>query len=147
MTELLRVALRVIAVVLPGAALLGLVELLGGAPDGDFGTFIGAMLLSLLAAAVWAAIDATRVSTVRALVRWVAVAFIVGGGLGLGTTLMAPGSPPSERTSEVIWTSAFYVVPLLVAVGFGWLLGVAVTAENNRARRKDEDTGDTPPGD
>ena len=48
--ELMRVAVRAIGVVLPGAGVLGLVELRGGSPDGDFGQFIGAMALSLLAA-------------------------------------------------------------------------------------------------
>src|SRR6476469_8887709 len=116
MTELLRVALRVIGVVLPAAALLGVVELLGGGADGDFGIFLGAMFLSLAAAAVWAGSDAMRGPTVRVLVRWVAVTLIVGGGLGVGSTLTAPGSPPSERTSEMVSMSLFYGVPLLVVV-------------------------------
>jgi hypothetical protein len=108
MTELLNVALRAIGVVLPAAGVLGLVELRGGAPDGDFGTFLGAMGFSLLA-------------------RWVAAAFVVGGGLGLATTLMAPGSPPGpERTAEAVSMSMFYGVPLLVAAGLGVAVGTSL---------------------
>jgi hypothetical protein len=140
MTELLHVALRAIGVVLPAAGVLGLVELRGGAPDGDFGTFLGAMGLSLLAAAVWSAIDARRAPTSRVLTRWVATAFVVGGGLGLASTWVAPGSPPGpERTAEAVSMALFYGVPLLVAAG----LGVAVGAAHDQPRRKHEDTAGT----
>lgn len=43
MTELLHVVLRVFGVVLPGAAVLGSVQLRGSVPEGDYGTFLGAM--------------------------------------------------------------------------------------------------------
>ena len=138
MTELLRVALRAIGVVLPAAGVLGLMELRGGAPDGDFGTFLGAMLLSLFAAAVWSAIDAGRAPTSRVLARWVVIAFVVGSGLGLATTLTAPGSPPGpERTAEAVWTSLFYGLPLLVAAG----LGVAIGAARDQPRRHKDTAG------
>jgi len=127
MTELLNVALRAIGVVLPAAGVLGLVELRGGVPDGDFGTFLGAMGFSLLASALWSAIDARRAPTSRVLARWVAAAFVVGGGLGLATTLMAPGSPPGpERTAEAVSMSMFYGVPLLVAAGLGVAVGTSL---------------------
>jgi len=142
MTELLRVALRAIGVVLPAAAILGVVELLGGGPDGDFDIFMGAMLLSLLAVALWAGFDAQRVSTIRVLIRWVAVTVVVGGGLGFVSTLMAPGGPPSERTSEAVSLSLFYGVPLLLAAGLGVLLGKASTAADERSRRRYGDSID-----
>ena len=143
MTELLRVALRAIGVVLPGAALWGFVEVTPGVPSGDFGTFLGAMLLSLLTAAVWSAIDASRAPTGRVLIRWVTIVVVVGGGLGIESTLSAPGGPPSQRTSEMVWTSLFYCVPLLVAVGLGVAIGMAEAASNDRSRRRYEDTGGT----
>lgn len=143
MTELLHVALRAIGVVLPGAGVLGSVELRGGAPDGDFGTFLGAMGLSLLTAAVWAAFDARRASPGRVLLRWVATAVVVGFGLGLATTLMEPGSPAGpERTAEAVWLSLFYGVPLLVSAG----LGVAGGAAHRQSRRRHEDTAGTGTG-
>jgi hypothetical protein len=37
--ELLQVALRAVGVVLPGVCVLGIVELRGEIPEGDFGTF------------------------------------------------------------------------------------------------------------
>ena len=133
MTEMLHVALRAIGVVLPAAVVLGLVGLRGGAPDGDFGTFLGAMGLSLLASAVWSAIDTRRAPTIRVLTRWVVTACVVGGGLGLAGTLTAPGSPRgSERTAEAVTSSLFFGVPLLVAAG----LGVAVSAGHDKPRAK-----------
>jgi len=137
MTELLRIALRAIGVVLPGAAFWGLVEFTTGVPDGDFGTFLTAMFLSMLTATVWAAIDAWRAPIGRVLVRWVAIAVVVGGGLGIESTLNAPGSPPSERTSEMVSTSLFYVVPLLMAVGLGLIIGAAAAQSGNARRRHD----------
>ena len=135
MTELLKVALRAIGVVLLGAGVLGLVELRGGAPDGDFGTFLGAMGLSLLASAVWAAMDARRAPTRRVLMRWVATAVVVGVGLGLATTLMAPGSPPGpERMAEAVWLATFYGVPLLISAGLGVAGGAA--ARQTRPERR-----------
>ena len=143
MTELLRVALRAIGVVLPAAAMLGVVELRGGAPDGDFEIFLGAMLLSLLAAAVWSAFDAARAPAVRVLIRWIAISFVVGGGLGIGITFMDPGTPPGpERTSEAISSSLFYAVPQLFAAGIGMGLGMAVAAANELSRRRPDDTTD-----
>lgn len=137
MTELLYVALRAIGVVLPGAGVLGLVELRGGAPDGDFGTFLGAMGLSMLAAAVWAAFDAGRAAPGRVILRWVATAAVVGVGLGLATTLMAPGTPPGpERTAEAVSSSLFYGVPLLVSAALGGAAGAA----HHQSRRRHEDT-------
>jgi len=145
MTELLRIALRVIGVVLPGAAFWGLVELTTGVPDGDFGTFLTAMFLSMLTATVWAAIDAWRAPIGRVLIRWVAITFVVGGGLGIESTLSAPGSPPSERTSEMVSTSLFYVVPLLMAVGVGLVIGMAA-AQGDKAKRRYEDPSGTRSG-
>jgi hypothetical protein len=140
MTELLNVALRAIGVVLPAAGVLGLVELRGGGPDGDFGTFFGAMGLSMLAAAVWSAIDARRAPISKVLTRWVATAFVVGGGLGLATTLMAPGSPPSpERTAEAVSMALFYAVPLLMAAGLGVGFAAPTSGCRNptKVRRRD----------
>ena len=143
MTEPLHVALRAIGVVLPAAGVLGLVELRGGAPDGDFGAFLGATGLSLLAAAVWAAFDAGRARTSRVLLRWVASAFVVGVGLGITTTVTAPGSTPGpERMSEAVSLSLFYGVPLLVSAG----LGVAVGAAHRQSRRRHEETALTGTG-
>lgn len=143
MSELLHVALRAIGVVLPGAGVLGVVELRGGAPAGDYGTYLGAMALSLLAAAVWSAIDARRTPTRRVLIRWVATGVVVGGGLGLWSTLTAPGSPPGpDRISEAVWLSLFYGVPLLVAAG----LGVAVGAAQNQSRPRHEDAAEAGTG-
>lgn len=126
MTELLHVVLRCVGVVLPAAGVWGFAELRGGVPDGDFGTFLGAMALSLLAAAVWSAIDARSAPTIRVSIRWVAVAVVVGVGVALAFTLEAPNSSPGlERAAEVFWSSLFYVVPALMAVG----VGVAIGAE------------------
>jgi hypothetical protein len=105
------------------------------------------MLLSLLTAAVWAAIDASRAPASRVLIRWGAIVVVVGGGLGIESTLSAPGGPPSQRTSEMVSTSLFYCVPLLVAVGLGLAIGMATAAQNNQARRRYEATGGTGSGD
>ena len=124
MTELLRVALRAIGVVLPGAAVLGLVVLRGGGDPEDFGPFLGAMGLSLLAAAVWSAIDAGRAPVIRVLIRWVAIAFVVGCGLALAQTVLAPGSPPgAARVAEAGETLQFFGVWLLAAAGLGLAMG------------------------
>jgi hypothetical protein len=132
MTELLRVALRAIGVVLPGAALWGFVAVTRGvsSDDGD----IGALWLSWLAAAVWAAIDTSRAPASGVLVRWVAVAVVVGGGLGIAITLFAPG-PPSQRTSDVVYPSLFFCVPLLAAVGLGVVIGMVIAAARARFHR------------
>ena len=143
MIELLRIALRAIGVVLRGAALWGFVEVTRGVPSGDFETFLGAMLLSVLTAAVWAAIDTSRAPGSRVLIRWVAIVVVVGAGLGIATTLTAPGGPPSQRTSDVVSTSLFYCVPLLAAVGLGVVIGMAAAAQNNQVRRRYEDTAST----
>lgn len=135
MTELLHVALRSIGVVLPAAGVVGLVELLGGAGAGDFSAFLGAMGLSLLACAMWSAIDVRRAPPSRVLTRWVATAFVVGGGLGLATTLVAPGTPPGlERTAEAVSLSLFYGVPLLVAAGLGVAVGAALSSTEAKAQ-------------
>lgn len=132
MIEILRVPLRAIGVVLPAFGVWGFVELGGGVPEGSFGTFFAALGLSLLAAAVWSGIDARRVPFGRVLVRWVATAFVVGGGLGLGGMLLAPGSPPGpERTAEAITASLFYGVPLLVAAVIGMAVCVTVGAAHD----------------
>jgi hypothetical protein len=134
MTELLRVALRSIGVVLPAAGVVVLVELLGGAGAGDFSAFLGAMGLSLLACAIWSAMDLRRASPSRVLARWVAISFVVGGGLGLATTLMAPGSPAGpERTAEAVSLSLFYGVPLFVAAGLGVVVGAALASTKAKA--------------
>lgn len=126
MTELLHVVLRCVGVVLPAAGVWGFAELRGGVPSGDFGTFLGAMALSLLAAGVWSAIDARSAPTIRVTIRWVAVAVVVGVGVALAFELEAPNSSPGlERAAEVFWSSLFYVVPALLAVG----VGVAIGAE------------------
>lgn len=137
MTELLRVALRSIGVVLTAAGVLGLVWLRGGASDEDFLPFLGAMGLSLLACAVWSGSDLRRAPVIRVLIRWVATAFVVGGGIGLASTLMAPGSPPGpERTAEAVSSSLFFGVPLLVAVGLGVAIGAArITVAKARTNR------------
>jgi hypothetical protein len=125
-TELLHVVLRCVGVVLPAVAVWGFAELRGGVPSGDFGTFLGAMALSLLAAAVWSAIDARSAPTIRVSIRWVAVAVVVGVGVALAFELEAPNSSPGlERAAEVFWSSLFYVVPALMAIG----VGVAIGAE------------------
>lgn len=126
MTEVLRVVLRAIGVVLPGVGMWGFAEFRGGVPDGDYGTFLGAMGLSLLAAAVWSAIDARRAPTSSVLTRWVATAFVVGCGLGLESTLMAPGGPP------LFVSMLFYGVPLLMAAGFG--VAVAAAARSTEGK-------------
>ena len=122
--ELLHVALRAVGVVLPGVVVLGIAELRGGIPDGDFGTFLGAMALSLLAAAIWSAIDARRAPTARVIIRWVATAVVVGASIGLASTLSAPGSPAGpERIGEAVTLSFLYGAPLLLAACFGVATG------------------------
>jgi hypothetical protein len=129
MTELLLIAFRGIGVVLPGAGLLGIVELRRGAPDGDFGTFLGAMALSLLAAAVWSAIDTYRAPTARVCTRWVATTVVVSAGLGLASAMTEPGiSPGPALMAEAVSIALFYAVPLLVAA----VLGVAMGAPGGR---------------
>ncbi len=128
--ELLHVALRAVGVVLPGVGVLGIVQLRGGIPEGDFGTFLGAMALSLLAVAIWSAIDARRAPTARVITRWVATAIVVGASLGLASTLSAPGSPAGpERIGEAVTLSFFYGAPLLLAACFG----AATVAERGKA--------------
>ena len=144
MIESMRVALRAIGVVLPGAGVLGLVELRGGSPDGDFGHFIGAMALSLLASALWAAIDALHARIRTVLIRWIVTAFVVGGGLALVTELTAPGSPPGpERAAEAVSLALFYALPLLMAAGLGVAVGGSVGPARDRLRRRHEDTAGT----
>lgn len=107
---LLHIALRAIGVALPAAAVMGVMELTRGVPDGDFATFLGAMGLSLLAAAVWSALDARRAQTSRVVTWWVGTACVYGA------------------------VSLFFAVPLLVAVGLGVLVGAGVRASEAEAR-------------
>ena len=145
--ELIRVALRAIGVVLPGAGVLGLVELRGGSPDGDFGQFMGAMALSLLASTLWAAIDALRARIRTVLIRWIVTAFVVGGGLALATEVTAPGSPPGpDRAAEAVSLALFYTVPLLMAAALGVAAGAAVGAARDRLRRRHEEIAGTGTG-
>lgn len=139
--ELMRVALRAIGVVLPGAGALVWVELHGGSPDGDFGQFLGAMALSLLAAALWAAIDALRGGIKPVLLRWIVTAVFVGGGLALATIVLAPGSPAGpERTAEAVSLALFYAMPLLFAAALGVAVGAGVGGARDRLRRRRENT-------
>ena len=133
-SPLVRVALRAIGVVLPGAGVLVLVALRGAVPDDDFGQFMGAMALSLLAAALWAALDTlhTRLGTV--LIRWIVVAFVVGGGLALATELIAPCCTAGESVSLAL----FYAMPLLWAAALGVGVGVGVGAVRDRLGRRRE---------
>jgi hypothetical protein len=118
MNELLQVALRAIGVVLPGAGFWFWVELHSGVPAGDFGTYLGAMAISMLVAAVWSVIDTWRAPIRKVLIRWAATAFVVGGGIALVSTLMAPGTPPGlDRMTDVVGLLLFHGVPLLVAAG------------------------------
>ena len=125
MTELVHMPLRVFGVVLPGTAVLGLDELRGQPQEDGFGLFLGAMALSLLAAGMWSARDARVTGAARVLVRWAVVTIVVGAGIGVVGTLVAPGSPPEERTSEMVSLSLFFAVPLLVVVGLGLLAGLS----------------------
>ena len=144
MAELLRVALRVIGVVLPGAALWGFVAVTRGVSSDDADeTFIWALWISWLTAAVWAAIDSSRAPGSRVLVRWVAIAVVVGGGLGIVITAFGPG--PSQWTSDMVYL-LFWCVPLLAAAGLGVVIGMAVAAISNRARRRHEATSGTRSG-
>ena len=139
--ELMRVALRAIGVVLPGAGSLVWVALHGGSPDGDFDDFMRAMALSMLAAALWAAIDALRAPIRTVLIRWIATAFVIGGGLSLATTVFAPGSPAgSERTAEAVSGTLFYAMPLLFAAALGVAAGAGVGGARDRLRRRRENT-------
>ena len=127
--ELLQVALRGVGVVLPGVCVLGVVELRGGIPAGDFGTFLGAMAVSLVAAVIWSALDARRTRRVHVITRWVATAVVVGSSLGLASTLSTPGSPAGpERIGEAATLSLFYGVPLGLAAWFG----VAIVPERGQ---------------
>jgi hypothetical protein len=108
----LHVALRAIGVALPAAAVMGVLELRGSVPEGDFGTFLGAMGLSLLAAAVWSAIDARRNQTGRVATLWIATAFVYYALSG----------------------SLFFTVPLLVAAGLGVAVGAAARTPEAKAR-------------
>jgi hypothetical protein len=126
-TELLRVALRAVGVGLPAIVLLGIDELRGGGQDDGYGVFLGAMALTLLAAALWSAVDAHRTPFARVIIRWVATAVVASAGLGISATMMPPASP-----SEAVGTSVFFLVPLLMATG----VGVAIGAASRAAPRK-----------
>ena len=133
-SSLVRVALRAIGVVLPGAGVLVLVALRGGAPDGDFGQFLGAMALSLLASALWAALDSLHARLGTVLIRWIVVALGVGGGLALATDLMDPCCTAGESVSLAL----FYAMPLMFAAVLGVAVGVGVGAVRDRLRRRSE---------
>ena len=114
----------------PGVVVLGIVELRGGVPEGDFGTLLGAMAVCLLAAVAWSAMDVRQAPTARVITRWVATAVVVGASLGVASTLSAPGSPAGpERIGEAMTPSLFYGIPLLVAAGFV----VAIVAKRGQA--------------
>jgi len=119
-------------------------QLTRGVPS-DSDAFLWAVLLSVLTAAVWAAIDTSRAPGSRVLIRWVAMVVVVGGGLGIVFTLYAPG-PPSQRTSDTLYPSLLFSVPLLAAVGLGVVIGMAAAAQHNRARRGNEVTSGTRSG-
>ena len=133
MIELLRVAFRGIGVVCPAAGVLGIVEMRGGGADDGFGAFLGAMALSLLAAAAWAAFDARRGLTARVAIRWAATTVLVGAGLSAASTLLAPNGPPEERATELVSTALFYGVPLMVAVALGTAAGASAARERRAA--------------
>ena len=119
---------------LPGAALWGFVAVTRGVSSDDAdGTFIGALWLSWLTAAVWAAIDTSRAPGSGVLIRRAAIAVVVGADLGIVITLSAPG--PSLRTSEIVYLSLFWCVPLVAAVGLGVVIGVVITAAKARFHR------------
>jgi|SRR5687767_9836668 hypothetical protein len=119
-TELLRIVLRVVGMLLPGAAVLVVDELRGGGPDGDFGTFLGAMALSFLVTAGLAGSDAASSPVGRVVLRWVVAAVVLGVGLGVTTTVLWPGGPTgAARVGEALTMSLFYLLPLLLAVGIG----------------------------
>ena len=132
--ELMRVALRAIGVVLPGAGAWVWVVLHGGPPGDGFGEFLGAMALSLLASTLWAAIDALRAPIRTVLIRWIATAFVVGGGLALAIGLLEPDS-------FVVSLAQFFARPLLMAAGLGVAVGAVVGVARDRLRGRHEDTG------
>ena len=93
--------------------------------DGDFFAFMAAMALAMLLTAVWAGLDGRRMTPASTAVHtWVAVPVISGVLLGIGGTLLAPGSP--ERVAEAVSSSLFYTVPLVLAALLG--LGVGMSS-------------------
>ena len=133
MTELLRIALCAIGVVLPGAALWGFVAVTGCVSSDDAnGTFLGALWLPWLSAAVWPR-STRRVSPGSGvLIRWVAIAVVVGGGLGIAITLFAPGLPALQT---YVYSLLIFCVPLLAAGGLGVVIGVVIAAARARFHR------------
>lgn len=125
MVEIVRVLVRVVAVIAATAVVPSLVALRGGPPDGDFTTWMTAFLLGLATCAVWSGRDARRSSLARASARWLAVALVVGGGTGILSTALAPGSPPDERVGEALSFSTFLTLPLLAAAAVGLAVGSA----------------------
>jgi hypothetical protein len=124
------------------AGVLGWVELHGGAPPGDFGTFLGAMALSLLAAALWSAVDAWRAPRRRVFLRWLATAVVVGGGLAVAPTLAElDGAPSWGWVSEVVSLALFFSVPLLVAAVAGVGLGGGAQHQPGRSSKATAGTG------
>ena len=127
MIELLCVALRSIGVVCPAAGVLWIAEMRGGgADDGGFGAFFGAMALSLLAAAAWSAVDARRGLTPRVAIRWVATTALVSAGLSLVSALLV-------SDTELVSTALFYGVPMLLAVALGTAAGASWARERRAA--------------
>ena len=104
--------------------------------DGDFFTFMAAMALAMLLAAVWSRLDSRRMTPSRVVLTWVVVAVASGLVLGIGGTLLAPGSPTSERVAEAVSSTSFYTIPL----GLAALLGLGV-GMSSRPRRALADTG------
>ena len=63
---------------------------------------------------------------------------VVGTGLGIVLTLFAPARLAGLRH---VYGLLFWCVPLLAAAGLGVVIGMAVAAINNRARRRHEAAG------
>ena len=45
--------------------------------------------------------------------------------LGIGGTLLAPGSPASERVAEAVSSAVFFTVPLALAAVVGLVVGMS----------------------
>jgi len=125
-TELLRVPLRAVGVALPAIVVLGVDALRGGGQDDGYGAFLGAMALTLLAAALWSGVDAHRTPSARVIIRRVAAVVVASVGLGIVLTMIPPASP-----SDAVGASVFFLVPLLMAA----FVGVAIGAASRSARK------------
>jgi hypothetical protein len=93
--------------------------------EGDFFTFFAAMALAMLLTAGWSGLDGRRMARSRALVTWIAVPLGSGLILGVGGTVIAPGSPASERVAEAVSSTIFFAVPLAVAALLGLVVGMS----------------------